>query len=68
MEAAQLGLKDARDAVTEDVALTYVALLKDSEREAGLRDEQALSRHMVEIVQDRVDAGRDTAIDLTQAS
>ena len=67
MDAAQLGLKDAREAVAEDVALTYVALLKDAERESGLRDEQHLSQHMVEIVQERVDAGRDTAIDLTQA-
>ena len=67
LQAAQLGLQDARDAVSEDVALCYVSLLKDSEREAGLREEQKLSRHLVEIVQDRLDAGRDTAIDLTQA-
>ena len=52
--------------MAEDVALTYAALVKDGQREAALRDENRIAQRLVTIVQERVDAGRDTAIDLTQ--
>ena len=67
LAAANLSLKDARDAVSEDVAVTYAALLKDAGRDAALRQQQGFARSLVEIVQERFDAGRDTAIDLTQS-
>jgi outer membrane protein TolC len=65
--AAELSLKDARDAVTEDVALTYVALLKNAQREDALHQQIGFAQRLVAIVQDRFDAGRDTGIDLTQS-
>ncbi len=67
MSAANLNLLDARQAVTEDAAITFLALQHDQQREAVLHDEAEISAHLVQIVQDRVDAGRDTPIDLTQA-
>lgn len=67
LEAAQQSLDDARQAVAEDVALTYAALVKDAQREAALQDEHRLAQRLVTLVQERFDAGRDTAIDLTQA-
>jgi Outer membrane efflux protein len=65
--AAQLSLEDARSAVAEDVAVTYAALVKDNERETALQQQIGFAGRLVVIVQDRLDAGRDTAIDVTQA-
>jgi outer membrane protein TolC len=67
VDAAQLSLQDARAAVAEDVALTYAALVKDADREAALQQQIGFAHRLVAIVQDRFDAGRDTAIDVTQA-
>jgi len=67
VDAAQLSLDDARAAVAEEVALTYAALVKDAEREAALQQQIGFAQRLVAIVQDRFDAGRDTAIDVTQA-
>ena len=64
-DAANLSLKDAREAVAEDTAVTYLALNRDLEREAALRDQQSYADHLVSIVQQRLDAGQDTPIDLT---
>jgi outer membrane protein TolC len=64
-DAANLNLKDAREAVAEDTAVTYLALNRDLQREAALRDQQSYADHLVAIVQQRLDAGQDTPIDLT---
>ena len=64
-DAANLSLKDAREAVAEDTAVTYLALNRDLQREAALRDQQGYADHLVNIVQQRLDAGQDTPIDLT---
>ncbi len=65
--AAQASLTDARQAVAEDVANTYVALDHDRRREAALTQELDSAQRLIAIVHDRLDAGRDTPIDLTQA-
>ena len=67
LSAADLSLLDARQAVSEDAVLTFVALQHDQQREAVLNQQGQIAGHLVQIVQDRLDAGRDTAIDLTQA-
>jgi outer membrane protein TolC len=67
LEAAALSLKDAREAVAEDTAITYLALDRDLRREAILQEQQGFADHLVEIVQDRLAAGQDTPIDLTTA-
>jgi outer membrane protein TolC len=65
LDAAKLNLKDAREAVAEDTAVTYLSLNRDLQREAALRDQQGFADRLVAIVQQRLDAGQDTPIDLT---
>ena len=67
LNAANLTLKDARQAVVEDTAITYLALDRDLQRQAALGDENGYTTRLVSIVQDRLDAGQDTPIDLTTA-
>src|SRR5580698_5983184 len=65
LEAATLSLKDVREGVAEDTAITYLALDRDMQRQAALEEQQRFADRLVSIVQDRLDAGQDTAIDLT---
>ena len=65
LDAANLGLKDIREGVAEDTAITYLALDRDIERQAALQQQQGFADRLVAIVQQRLDAGQDTPIDLT---
>lgn len=64
-DAANLNLKDIREGVAEDAAVTYLALDRDVQRQAALQQQQGFADHLVSIVQDRLGAGQDTSIDLT---
>src|SRR6202789_4466676 len=64
-DAANFNLKDIREGVAEDTAVTYLALDRDLHRQAALQEQQGFADRLVSIVQDRLDAGQDTAIDLT---
>jgi outer membrane protein TolC len=65
LDAANLSFKDIRQGVAEDTAVTYLALDRDIQRQAALQEQQAFADRLVSIVQDRLDAGQDTPIDLT---
>jgi outer membrane protein TolC len=67
VRAAELQLADAREAVAEDTAVTYASLLYDQQRVAVLSQQYTLSQRLVAIVQDRLNAGTDPKMDLTQA-
>jgi outer membrane protein TolC len=67
LNAANLALRDARQAVAEDAAITYLALHRDQERQAAIVAQSGYAGHLVNIVQDRLNAGQDTSIDLTTA-
>jgi outer membrane protein TolC len=67
LDAANLSLTDARQAVVEDAALTFVALDRDTQRQSVLNDEAGFSGRLIRIVEERFDAGQDTAINLTVA-
>lgn len=67
INAAQLALEDAREAVAQDTALAFVALDRDQQREQVVHQQAGYADALVTIVQNRVDAGQDTQIDLTQA-
>lgn len=67
LNAANLALKDAQQAVTEDVAITYISLDRDSQRETALGEQEGYAARLIEIIQERLDAGQDTPIDLTGA-
>ncbi len=67
LDAANHALRDARQAVAEDTAITYLALDRDMERQTALGEQAGFAAKLVNIVQDRLDAGQDTPIDLTTA-
>jgi outer membrane protein TolC len=67
LDAANLTLRDAREGVEEDTVVTYIALDRDSEREQALADELKYADSLVNIVADRLNAGQDTALNLTEA-
>jgi len=67
LDAANLALRDARQAVAEDAAITYLALDRDQQRQSALADQSGYAARLVTIVQDRLGAGQDTPIDLTTA-
>ncbi len=67
VDAATLTLKDIREGVAEDTALTYLALDRDLERQTALREQAGHAERLVGIVQERLDAGQDTTIGLTTA-
>jgi outer membrane protein TolC len=67
VNAAQLALEDIREAVAQDTALAFITLDHDQQREQVIRHQTKFAKNLVTIVQDRVDAGQDSQIDLTQA-
>ena len=67
LNAANLALRDVRQAVAEDTAITYLALARDMQRQAALGEQAGFATKLVSIVQDRLDAGQDTPIELTTA-
>jgi outer membrane protein TolC len=67
LQAAVLNLNDARAAVEQDTVVTYLALDRDLAREQALNEQLSHADELVRIVTDRLHAGVDTAIDLTQA-
>jgi outer membrane protein TolC len=67
LKAANLALADARQAVAEDAAITYLAVDRDTQRQAALREQAGFAAHLISIVQDRLDAGQDTPMGLTTA-
>jgi outer membrane protein TolC len=67
MQAAVFTLNDARAGVEQDTVVTYLALNRDLAREQALSDEFAHTQQLVNIVADRLNAGVDTGLDLTQA-
>lgn len=67
LQAATLTLNDTRAAVEQDTALAYLALDHDLAREQALHQELDQANQLVNIVSERLNAGVDTAMDLTQA-
>jgi outer membrane protein TolC len=67
LQAAILNLNEARAAVEEDTVVTYLALDRDLAREQALNEQLSHADELVRIVTDRLNAGVDNAMDLTQA-
>jgi outer membrane protein TolC len=67
VEAAKLSLKETQAAVEEDVATTYLNLESDQRRLEATTQEEEFAQRLVSIVQQRLDAGADTRINLLQA-
>jgi outer membrane protein TolC len=67
MQAAALTLNDTRVAVEQDTVITYLALNRDLQTDQALTEELDHANRLAGIVSDRLNAGIDTAMDLTQA-
>jgi outer membrane protein TolC len=65
--ASQLQLKDTRQQVILDAALDYIGLTTVSQQITALDQETEFVRRLVEIETERVDAGLDSKVELTQA-
>ncbi len=67
LEAATLGMRETRNAVAEDVVLTYLDLNTLQQKQAAMAEEFGFANQLVTIVQERLDAGKDTRLELLQA-
>ena len=64
---ANLAYTAARQEVAEDVAVTYIALDLDQQRSDALAQQYGYANRLVAIVQERLDAGQDTTMELYKA-
>jgi outer membrane protein TolC len=67
LTAANLALKNVREQVAEDAAITYISFDKAQECQVVLAEEYEAANKLVAIVQDRLDAGQDSRMDLLKA-
>ena len=67
LNSAQLAFEVARTDVSEDAINSYLALDNSLQRQKVQADAFAIASHLVEIVQQRYDAGVDPHIELTRA-
>jgi outer membrane protein TolC len=65
--SAQMQLKDTRQQVILDSALDYIQLATLNQQMAALDEENGFVHKLVEIETERVDAGLDSKVELTQA-
>ena len=67
VDAAKFALKDVREQVEEDVAVTYLNLDSDDRALAVMTQEYGAATRLVTIVQERLDAGQDDRMSLLRA-
>jgi outer membrane protein TolC len=67
LTAANLALKNVREQVAEDAAITYISFDKAQECQVATAEEYGAANKLVTIVQDRLDAGQDTRMELLKA-
>jgi len=67
IRAAQFRDKDQRNAVIQDVALTYTELVKWEARLVRLHEDEGQAQQMEKAVSDRLQEGVDSAMDLNKA-
>ena len=67
LKAAKLSMKEAHDQVAEDAVVSYLNLDHAQHRQAAIDDEYGHATHLVEIVQQRLEGGEDTNIELLKA-
>ena len=67
IQASSFSLADARQQVEEDAAATYIQLDNDLQQQKVMLDEYGSAQKLGDIVQQRLDAGLDSKMDLTRA-
>ncbi len=66
LKSTELLLKQAREDVEEDTALAYMDLDRALKQQQAIAEQLGYADKLVEIVQERVDAGLDDKVELTQ--
>jgi outer membrane protein TolC len=67
VQASSAALLDIREQIEEDMAIMYVSLDRAQQRETAMTEEYGFALKLVSIVEDRLDAGMDTPLELKQA-
>jgi len=67
IQASLFSLNDLRQQVEEDAALNYIQLDNDLQQQKVMTDEYGSAQKLGDIVQQRLDAGLDSKMDLTRA-
>jgi outer membrane protein TolC len=67
LEAAKLAMQESRDQVAEDVVVTYLNLDNAQRRQVAISQEYGFATRLVAIIQERLNAGQDTQIELLRA-
>jgi len=67
LAAANLALSEVRQEVAEDAAITYLSLDRALERHAALAQQYGYATRLISIVEQRLDAGQDNAMELTKS-
>jgi outer membrane protein TolC len=67
LEAANHSLSDVRQQIMEDAAITYISLDADLQRIKAAGEESRFAGELTRIVQQRLEAGQDTEIELTRS-
>jgi outer membrane protein TolC len=67
LNAANLSLQEVREEVAEDAAVTYLSLDSAQQRRAALAQQFGYATRLSVIIQQRLDAGQDTPLELLQA-
>jgi len=67
VKAAKLSMKEVHDQVAEDAVVTYLNLDHAQKRQGAIDQEYEFAGRLVTIVQERLDAGDDTRIELLKA-
>jgi outer membrane protein TolC len=67
LQAANLTVKEVRNQIAEDVAITYLDLDNAQQRQAAMNQEYEIATHLVGIVQDRLAVGQDTQLESLRA-
>ena len=67
VEAATQILRDTRQEIAEDTAITYLSLDRTQRSEAAMDEEYGYAQKLATIVEERLDAGREPRMELARA-
>lgn len=67
LKAAEMSLQDIQETVAQDAALAFITLDHDRQRAQAIHQQLDDANTLVTITQQRLDAGQDSQIDLTQS-
>ncbi len=67
LTAANLALKNVREQVAEDAAITYISYDQAQQCQVAIAEEYGAANKLIAIVQERLDAGQDTRMELLKS-